>query len=168
MVLINFYKIISSNTPKVYIGSTVKTIEERLRGHEYDYNKFQNEKGNYTTSFDILDFKNYNIELIETLECETKEDRKTIERSHILNNPTAVNKIQPGRTHQQYRQDHIEDIQQYRQESKQYFQQYYQNNKQNLQQKHDCPCSGKYSTAGIAKHKKTKKHQNYIRNQQPM
>ena len=40
MVLINFYKIISGNTPKVYIGSTAKTIEERLQQHEYDYKYF--------------------------------------------------------------------------------------------------------------------------------
>ncbi len=146
MVLINFYKIISANSPKVYIGSTIKTIEVRLQGHEADFKRFQDEKQHYMTSYEILELKNYSIELIETLECETKDDRDTIERGHILRNLTAVNKQQPGRTSKQYNHD----------------------NKQHLNQKHDCPCSGKYSTTHKARHEKSAKHQNYIRNQQPI
>ena len=78
MVLINFYKIISSNTDKIYIGSTVQSIAERLHKHENNYKRYQEGKYHFTTSYEILEFKDYSIQLIETLECETKTDRDTI------------------------------------------------------------------------------------------
>ena len=161
MVLINFYRIVSSNTEKVYVGSTEHTIEERLRGHEYDYKHFQESKDNYKTSFDILELKEYSIHLIETLECETRKDRDTIECKHIINTPNTVNKYMPGRTRTQYRQDHKEQSQQYREDNKQQHQ-------QNANQKQNCICGGKYTTANKSTHEKSKKHQHYIINQQPI
>ena len=105
MQTVNFYKIISANTVNVYVGSTVKTLEVRLRKHENDNKRFLEGRQHYITSFEILEFKNYSIELIETKECETKADRDTIECMHIINNPNTVNKYLPGRTRAQYRED---------------------------------------------------------------
>jgi len=34
------YKIISDSTDKIYIGSTVKTLDERLKEHEKDFLNF--------------------------------------------------------------------------------------------------------------------------------
>ena len=188
MVLINFYKIVSSNTPKVYIGSTVKTIVTRLQEHEADYKRFREGIFVYITSYDILEFKDYSIQLIESKLCETKADRDTIERYHILNNPTAVNKYQPGRLnllgneeyHRQYRQDNKEQAHQYRQEHKEQIaqhyrdhkeeynarhRQYYQENKEQINQKantkHTCQCGGKYSLKHKTHHFKTQKHITY-------
>ncbi len=66
MQTVRFYKIVSANTDKCYIGSSVQNLEERLRQHEKDYKGFQDGKYHYVSSFDILDFKDYSIQLIET------------------------------------------------------------------------------------------------------
>ena len=155
MVLINFYKIISANTNMVYVGSTKKTLEERLQKHDRDYKYFQEGKQRYITSFEILEFKNYSIELIETKLCETKTDRDTRECWHIINTANTVNKCLPGRTMTQYHQEHEEEIHRYQQ-------QYQQVNREHTNQKHNCNCGGKYTTAHKATHEKTKKHQNFI------
>ena len=137
--LINFYKITSNNTPKVYIGSTGHPIHERLLRHELDYVNYNNGSGNRTTSFIIIDFKNYKIELIETALFLSKDDRNTIEQKHILNTPNRVNIKLPGRTQKQY----------------------YQDNKKKNSHKIPCYCNGTYTSQNKLKHFKTKKHQTY-------
>ncbi len=61
------YKIVSDSTTKIYIGSTIKTLKERLEEHENDYeNWFNSEfKGYYCTSFEILKYGNFKIFLLE-------------------------------------------------------------------------------------------------------
>ena len=100
--LINFYKITSTNTNLIYVGSTVKPLEERLLRHTLDYVNYKNGYGNRTTSFIIIEFKNYSIHLLETALCLTKDDRNTIEQKHILNTLNHVNIKLPGRTQKQY------------------------------------------------------------------
>ena len=170
MVLINFYKIVSSNTDKVYIGSTGKTLNERLSGHKHEYKKFQERKTDYTSSFEILEFKDYSIQLIESKECETKQNRGIIEGYHILNNPTAVNKYMPGRTKQQWisenKQQTSEYQKRYYQNNREYVKnrvkQQYQNIKEHLNEKHICQCGKIYSTHHKTRHEKSQKHINYI------
>jgi hypothetical protein len=187
MTSINFYKITSTNTDKVYVGSTEKDINERLNQHETHYRLFKDGKCRYITSFEILEYKDYKIELLENKICESKEERNTVECKYIINTPNTVNKHLPGRTPEQYYQDNKEQIDEYKrqyyQENKDYFQQYYQdnkeqldeyyrqryqNNKQELNQKHNCFCGGRYTKANKSQHNKTQKHQTFIRNQQPI
>ena len=68
------YKITSSNTDKIYIGSTSKKLTERLRSHEIDYKRYQNGKYHYVKSYDILEKENYRIQLLEQIEYETKKE----------------------------------------------------------------------------------------------
>jgi hypothetical protein len=141
MTSINFYKITSTNTDKVYIGSTKKSINERLQKHEANYRHFKDGKTNYTTSFEILEFKNCKIELLENKFCQSKEEQDMVECNYIINTPNTVNKYLPGRTKEQYYQDNKEDIltyqRQYRQENKEHIleqqRQYRQDNKEDLQ-----------------------------------
>ena len=85
--LINFYKITSTNTPLVYVGSTGHPIHERLIRHELDYVNYKNGYGNRTTSHEILIHEDYKIELIEASLCLTKNDRNTIEQKHNIEHP---------------------------------------------------------------------------------
>ena len=137
--LINFYKITSTNTDKCYVGSTRHPISERLIRHELDYVNFNNGYGNRTTSFIIIDFKNYSIHLIESVFCLSKCDRNEIEQKHILNTNNRVNIKLPGRTRARY----------------------YQDTKETRQQKHNCNCGGTYTTQNKFKHERTQKHQSY-------
>jgi len=67
MKLGKIYKIISPSTDRIYVGSTVKTIEERLEEHERDYGGWLSRgcRKCYLTSFEILKYGDYKIELIE-------------------------------------------------------------------------------------------------------
>ena len=62
------YKIVSNKTGLVYIGSTCKTLPQRIAQHERDYKQYQKtgKKYNiYMTSFKILKHGNYQIQLVE-------------------------------------------------------------------------------------------------------
>jgi hypothetical protein len=97
------YKITSKNTPFVYIGSTTQNLETRLKGHikEYKYridyynwfldyshnfenipDKFKNEPGN-TSSYKILRYGEFNIELLEEFDYEIKSDILKREQFYI-------------------------------------------------------------------------------------
>jgi hypothetical protein len=102
MTSINFYKITSTNTDKVYVGSTEKDINERLQNHEAQYRNFKDGKFHYITSFEILECKDYKIELLENKVCQSKEERDTVECKYIINTPNTVNRNLPGRTREQY------------------------------------------------------------------
>ena len=176
MTSINFYKITSTNTDKIYVGSTEKDINERLNQHETHYRLFKDGKCRYITSFEILEYKDYKIELLENKICESKEERNTVECNYIINTPNTVNKHLPGRTPEQYYQDNKQELnelhRQYYNDNKEqideYQRQYRQDNKQKANEKHNCLCGGKYTKQNKSRHDKTQKHQTFIRNQQPI
>tara|TARA_Y100000741_G_scaffold182969_2_gene139050 strand:- start:857 stop:1411 length:555 start_codon:yes stop_codon:yes gene_type:complete len=97
------YKIISENTPFVYIGSTKQKLEIRLNGHIRNYKhridyynwfydhshnfenipkKFKNEPGN-TSSYKIMLYGDYSIELLEEFDYEIKSDILKREQFYI-------------------------------------------------------------------------------------
>ena len=108
------YKIVSSLTDKIYIGSTKQTLTERLRGHVSKYkawSKLNNNNLPYITSFDIVQLDDYEIVLIETFTCETNKEKLRKEGEHIkLNKVICVNKVIPGRTQEEYRRDEWKKI----------------------------------------------------------
>ena len=72
----NIYKIVSDSTDKIYIGSTVKSLEERLEEHENDYELWFNKefKSGYISSFEILKYGDYKIILIEEYPCSSYKE----------------------------------------------------------------------------------------------
>ena len=66
------YSIRSHQTDLIYIGSTIQSLALRLSGHVRDFKSFKNGKHNYVSSFDILKFEDYYIELICDFPCESK------------------------------------------------------------------------------------------------
>ena len=72
----NIYKIVSDRTDKIYIGSTVKSLEERLQEHEYDYETwyYKNFRRGYVSSFEILKYGDYKIILVEEYPCSSYEE----------------------------------------------------------------------------------------------
>ena len=144
------YKIVDNTSDAIYIGSTYKTLQQRLKKHEADYKRFKAGKQHFITSFKILENNDYKIELIKLYPCNTKpelnlEEGKIIKqfRNDKLN---IVNKYVAGRTDAAYYQDNNDKI------------------KEKQNQKNMCLCGGKYTCANKLVHEKTKKHQNYINN----
>ena len=136
------YRITCNITGMCYIGSTCKSLSERLRTHERAYTCFLKRDMNYVSVYKILENKDYNISLLQAYPCENNQEllvregwyqKKYCERS--------VNLIQNGQTDsdikeymKQYYQDNKEKIletrNQYYDENKEAKKQYYQRNKE--------------------------------------
>jgi hypothetical protein len=94
------YKIVCNKTGLVYIGSTYRSLEQRLKGHEYNmerfihtkkYNPDKLKKVCFCTSFFILLNKDYKIELIENYPCKSKLELETKECDYMKLYPDSVN-----------------------------------------------------------------------------
>jgi hypothetical protein len=88
------YCIKSHHTDKVYIGSTTKTLEQRLTKHKECYMGY---KRGYKyqlrmTSFDILNYGDAYIELVENYPCNTKQELIKREGEVIRSTKNSVNK----------------------------------------------------------------------------
>ena len=180
------YKITSSNTEKIYIGSTSKSITERLERHEYNYKAYQNGKYSYVKSYDILEKKDYKIQLLEKIEYETKTELLKREGYYILKyRDICVNKCVAGRTRLQYYKDNVEKIKdrhrQYRHDNAYKIKQYCKDNIEKIKDRHrqyrkdnmvkiseqqkekfECVCGKTYTRTHKARHEKTKIHIKYV------
>ena len=116
------YKIIDNTNNNIYIGSTTQTLSKRLSKHVSSFKAWTNKtSANYLTSFKIIENGNYDIILIENVNCENKEQLHREERKHI-ELCDCVNKIHPTRTNKEYYNEHKEEHQErskkYREENK--------------------------------------------------
>jgi len=148
------YKIVDNTSDMVYVGSTCKTLQQRLKGHEHNFKGFKLGKTNNVTVFKIFESEDYKIELIKLYPCDSKTNLE----------------IEEGKIIKQFRNDKLNIVNkniagQTDNESKT---QYRQNNRnlinENQKQKHNCLCGGRYTQCNKLCHEKSKKHQNYINN----
>ena len=80
------YKIVDNTNGNIYIGSTVKTLSQRLGQHRAAYKTYLNGKSGNCKSFEILKNGDYDIILLE--ECKNitnKEQLHARERFYIDN-----------------------------------------------------------------------------------
>ena len=108
------YRIRSPNTDKYYIGSTTQILCKRFVDHKMKYKQYEMGKGNYITSFKIIELGDAYIELLEEVNCENRNQLEKKEgeliREHKVN---CVNKYIAGRTHKQWEKDNVEHRKQY-------------------------------------------------------
>ena len=163
------YKIVDNKSDMIYIGSTCKSLEERLKAHETDLKKFKKGQKNYITSFKILEKADYKIEIVKNYSCNSKHELEQEEGKFMVqmksNGINVVNKCFVGRTINEtkafYRQNNkikINDI----------GKNYYKTNKSIINEKqktkHNCPCGGKFTNAGKSIHEKSVIHKKYAEN----
>lgn len=99
------YRIDCLTTGDVYIGSTTKkTLAMRLSNHKSDFKKWKETGTKFVTSFPIIERGNYQITLIESVQCNSKDELRAREGFYIRT-LDCVNKIMAGRTKKEYRQD---------------------------------------------------------------
>ena len=169
------YIIRSKQTDKVYIGSTVETLNIRFSKHKWSKN---------CTSREILKYSDAKIELLECYECEDDEELRRREGQY-QRQYDCINERIAGRTDKEYRQENKEKIaekdKKYRQKNKQailqkskeyrennkeaileYQKEYYEKNKEKINEKITCECNGRYTHQNKAKHLKTKKHLKFV------
>ena len=159
------YKLIDNSSDNVYIGSTCRSLEERLSEHKRGYKRFLKGLLRNVKSFDIIKNNDYKIELLEKCKIKTKEELHERERFFIQNNE-CLNKVVPGRTKEEYYIDNKDKIKEYRDTNKDKInkdhKEYNNKNKDKISEKFDCPCGGNFTYTHKSTHIKTAKHQNFL------
>jgi hypothetical protein len=126
------YKIIDNTNGNIYIGSTCKKLCQRIAQHRKSYKRYLEGNFNYITSFKILENDDYDIILIEEVNCENKEQLRARERYYI-ESLECVNKKIEGRTKKEYDKDNKDKIKKYyvdnKNKIKKYTEEYRQLNK---------------------------------------
>ena len=77
------YKIIDNTSDQLYIGSTCEpTLARRLAGHVRDHRRYSLDpkSQSFITSFSIIANNNYDIVLIESYPCNSKDELQARER----------------------------------------------------------------------------------------
>ena len=145
------YKLICSETNKIYIGSTTVSLHRRKSKHKAPCNECT-----------CKDFINPEIYLIENYPCNNKEELHSKEREYI-ESIDCVNLKIPYRTKKEYQEIYKEYRKNNKENNKKYYKEYYENNKEELKkkarEKYICECGGKYNRSDKSRHLRTKKHQ---------
>ena len=117
------YKITSTVTPAVYIGSTTIPLRRRMHNHRSSHKRWKSGRSRgYVSSFAILDKdSDARIELVREYPCGSKRELAQEERRHI-EGCGCVNRYVPTRTQR-------ERVQQNREQVREYFRQYYTEHK---------------------------------------
>ena len=166
------YKITSTETDDVYVGSTCATLNTRLINHK---SAFKTGKKRIGTAKNILKYADARIELIENFPCETKKELLDREGEIIKNTPNCINTQIQGRTMKQYREDNAEKLKQqsaeYREKNKELIKEkyktwyngeggkaYLEQRKAKINVKVPCSvCNKEYSKSNMSRHMKTHK-----------
>lgn len=137
------YKITCNITEELYIGSTTKSLRQRIANHVLETNN--------CSSKQIIERQNFRFETLATLDFPEKNDQNKsallqLEAMYIKNN-VCVNKNLPYRTEKEKKQMASE-----------YYQMYNDQFKRTM-----CYCGGFYTTpSNQNKHNKTKKHLDFV------
>jgi len=141
------YIIRSPQTDNVYIGSTCGPLSKRLHKHKNHYKRYLEGKHNYVSSYEIVQYDDAYIELVEDFKCERKEQLLKREGEITRATPNTINRCIAGRTREQ--------ILQYQSE-------YYQQNRemilQQCAQPYTCYCGTILTYNHKARHERSKKH----------
>lgn len=132
------YKVVCSETNRIYIGSTKHTLKQRLARHKSSSNSCRTK-----------DFINPTIHLLEDYSCNNRNELSIRERYYVENND-CVNLAIPSRTKKEY--------------NKEYGKQWYIDNAEKLNERFNCDCGGSYSRKHKTDHLKTNKHKKYLEN----
>jgi hypothetical protein len=120
------YKIVSDSCDDIYIGSTIQTLSQRLTKHRNDYKQWKKGNYGYTRSFSLIERGDYHIILLEPFPCNNQEELTARER-HYIDNNVCLNKVKPGRSYKEWREDNKDKIKEQNKE-------YYQDNKEKIRE----------------------------------
>ena len=178
------YTIRSHQTNRYYIGSTNHaTLAQRLGKHRGNYKDYLNNNNGYMSSFEILQYTDHYIELLEIYPCNTKAELHRREgelirqyRSDVVNIFIAGGKTveQMSEYQKQYKLDHIIHIKvlnkQYNIDNKEkrrvyHKQNYINNNQKRLEynkQTFICECGLTLTKCNKSQHLKSTRHINIV------
>jgi len=151
------YKLICSETNRVYIGSTTQKLHRRKSKHKASDNDCTSKE-----------FINPEIYLIENYPCNNKLELHSKEREYI-ENTDCVNKQLPYRTEkecQEYNKaynkaNYEKNKKELNKKSREYHEKNKQERNKKAREKMTCECGSVITHSGKSQHLKTKKHQIY-------
>ena len=166
------YTIRSPHTDNIYIGSTCQRLSKRLYTHKNNFRQHKNGAIKYMTSYKILELGDEYIELLEACPCNSKIELHKREGELIREyRNICVNKSIAGRTDKQYRMENKEKIALV--DQKRYYnnidreherkRKYREQNKDKFTERHNCECGGHYTINHKARHEKSKKHLDFMK-----
>lgn len=103
------YALRSHQTDDIYIGSTTQTLAKRKGSHVSKYKLFLQHNHHFVTSFNLCEYDDMYIELIESYPCDSKDELHQRE-GHYIRSMYCVNRCIAGRDGKQYRVDNKENI----------------------------------------------------------
>ena len=148
----------------LYVGSTIDLHKRQIK-HNSDYRKTKNYKL-YEKA------REYNIEeieliLLEEIEFEDIDELRIKEEEYRIKLNANLNEIACYRNDESYKEYYKKNKIEYYKKNKdkilEYKKEYDEKNKNKLNQKFICFCGGYYTHNHKATHLKTKKHQQYIK-----
>jgi hypothetical protein len=148
------YCIRSFQTDDVYVGSTIQTLAQRLGKHRDHYKSYLKGKKNYVSSFELLKYDDYYIELITLYPCSCKAELEA-EEGHYIRDWDCVNKRIAGRTKKQWNIDNSDKI---KKQIKQYYIDNIDKKKEYDKIRITCICSCNITRINLKRHLKSKKH----------
>ena len=74
-----------------YIGSTIKTLSERMSGHKYDYKRYKKNKFHYLSSFKVMNDNTYRMILLEEYPCNNRMELESREGYYQRETEGCVN-----------------------------------------------------------------------------
>ena len=103
------YCLRSHKTDDIYIGSTTRELAVRKSGHKADYKRYLKGKFCYVSSFELCQYDDVYIELIEDYPCENKAQLLKRE-GYWMREMECVNKCIAGRSKNEWRDNNKEFI----------------------------------------------------------
>lgn len=126
----NIYRISSKTQPELnYIGSTKKSLEERMKEHLAQYLQYTNGNGSYCSSFDVIQTGDIKIEFLESTTQEQRYIREGVYIKLLKSVNSCCNKKIAGRSQKQWQEqnkDRMKETQkQWRYNNPNYHKNYY-------------------------------------------
>jgi hypothetical protein len=120
------YEIKCNETDEVYIGSTIKSLKDRMRIHTQNKN---------CSSIQIIERNNYQVNILEYVDCNELKDLRIRERFYY-DKVNCINKVKPYSSIEEKKEAYKLYQKQYREKNKEkakeYNQQYREINKEAL------------------------------------
>ena len=151
------YKITSSETTDVYVGSTTQSLKTRFCGHRYNYTSYLKGHADYIKSYEVIKYVDAKIELLFEGRFNAVADLHRLEGEYILSTENCINKYVPGRTRSEKARAYTEAN---REKIKEQKKTYRLENLKKLTETHICSvCQSQYKCSNKARHMKSKTHQ---------
>ena len=150
----------------IYIGSTTKKyLSQRMEEHRRRYRSWKIQKYRKVTVFELFDkfgLENCHIVLLETVNAKIKDELLAREK-HYMKTLACVNKHNPLRTNEEKKVQRNETVKKFYLNNPEKLIEHREKAKLKSQQIFKCLCGSSYKWCQNSSHLKTKKHIEYIK-----